>query len=359
MKRRTGIYAWPPCKEHATGRGHPEAPERYDAVMTALRERQLVESLSAIGGRPATRQELALCHAPAYISLVEEEVSHGRSELSTGDTPLCNRSWDVATHTVGGVLNAVDAVASGFVDNAFCVVRPPGHHASADCGTGFCIFNNIALAARHAQKRHGFERILIVDWDVHHGNGTQDIFYRDGSVFFFSTHQWPWYPGTGSVGETGEGDGAGTTLNCPSPSGSGGREIIDAFERRLLPAMKEFRPNMVLISAGFDSRAGDPLGGFLLTDDDFGKLTQLILDIAESHAGDAWFPCSKADTAWRVWDSPRLPTFQSSRDQRDDCLYRETALTSEGFAPWHSPYEKPRNNLHRRAFTHFGEASQR
>ena len=150
---------------------------------------------------------------------------------------------------------------------------------------GFCIFNNIALAARHAQRRHGLERVLIVDWDVHHGNGTQDIFYEDGSVFFFSTHQHPWYPGTGRADETGAGAGKGTTMNCPLPAYTGREKIFACFEEKLLPAMEKFRPELVLISAGFDSREGDPLGHFLLKDEDFADLTRLVAGIAQRHAG--------------------------------------------------------------------------
>jgi len=212
-------------------------------------------------------------------------VAVGHGVLSTGDTEIGPRSLEVARRAAGGVLNAIDAVAAGALKNAFCVVRPPGHHATPGRGMGFCIFNNIAVAARYAQNKHGIKRVLIADWDVHHGNGTQDCFYTDGSVFFFSTHQAPWYPGTGAAQETGEGAGKGTTLNCPFPAGSGAEKILGAFRTRLVPAMKEFKPELVLLSAGFDSRAGDPLGRFQLSDDDFTALTDTMLEIAGHSAG--------------------------------------------------------------------------
>ncbi len=174
---------------------------------------------------------------------------------------------------------------TGAARNAFCAVRPPGHHANATRGMGFCLFNNIAIAARYAQRKFGIGRALIADWDVHHGNGTQDIFYADPSVFFFSTHQWPLYPGTGRANETGEGAGRGTTMNFPFPAGSGREEILGAVRNALIPAAREFQPELVLISAGFDSRIGDLLGQFTLTDDDFADLTRAVMEIADAHAG--------------------------------------------------------------------------
>jgi acetoin utilization deacetylase AcuC-like enzyme len=173
---------------------------------------------------------------------------------------------------------------SGRARNAFCVLRPPGHHATASRGMGFCLLNNVALAARYAQRHHGLERVLIVDWDVHHGNGTQEIFYTDPSVFFFSTHQWPLYPGTGRADEAGDGAGQGTTMNFPFPAGSGRTEVLGVVENSLMPAADRFQPGLVLISAGFDSRIGDPLGGFTLTDEDFADLTRRAMEIADRHA---------------------------------------------------------------------------
>jgi len=277
----TALVADPACKEHQTGSRHPERPDRFDAALNALDGLDLLN----LPPRVATEDEIALCHGRSYIRLVEREIITGFHELSTGDTIISPRSLDAALRATGSVLNAVDAVFDGHAENAFCIVRPPGHHATPTRGMGFCLFNSIAIAARYAQTKYGISRALIADWDVHHGNGTQDIFYTDGSVFFFSTHQYPWYPGTGHPEETGEGAGHGTTMNCPFPAGSGRAEIFGAFQHKLLPAAEKFKPELVLISAGFDSREGDPLGNFLLTDTDFAGLTRLMREIADKHAG--------------------------------------------------------------------------
>jgi acetoin utilization deacetylase AcuC-like enzyme len=254
--------------------------------MRSLEHAGLKERLLALAPRAAGDEEILACHTESYLRTVRHDVASGAENLSTGDTAIGERSLTIALYAAGGVLEAVDAVFASRAKNAFCVVRPPGHHATPDRGMGFCIFNNVAIAARHAQRQHGIEKVLIVDWDVHHGNGTQEIFYADPSVFYFSTHQWPWYPGTGSAEETGAGKGAGTTLNCPFPAGAGREEIVEeAFRGRLLPAAERFKPDLVLISAGFDSRAGDPLGGLLLADEDFADLTRLMLQVARSHAG--------------------------------------------------------------------------
>ncbi len=280
----------PLFKNHLTGQGHPEQPARYDAVTRALETAHLMENAIRVVPRPALDDELALVHTAPYIRFVRTELSAlaGRpdavGELSTGDVAFSEQTLDVALHAAGGVLSAVDALFRTEARTSFCAVRPPGHHATPGRGMGFCLFNNVALAARHAQRKHGVDRVLIIDWDVHHGNGTQDTFYSDGSVMFFSTHQHPWYPGTGMSGETGEGKGKGRILNSPLPAGSGGGEILAAFRERLLPAANAFRPSLVIVSAGFDSRMGDPLGRFQLTDADFTSMTEIAIEIAGRHA---------------------------------------------------------------------------
>jgi acetoin utilization deacetylase AcuC-like enzyme len=285
MSNGTALSSDAICREHLAGRFHPERPERFDVVAQALRQSGALRRMIPLETRAVTEEELLLCHTPDYLRTARRDVESGRACLSTGDTDITCNSWEVAARAAGGVLNAVDAVMNGRARNAFCNVRPPGHHATASRGMGFCLFNNVALAARYAQHAHAVERVLIVDWDVHHGNGTQEIFYRDPTVFFFSTHQWPLYPGTGRADETGDGAGQGTTMNFPFPAGSGRHEILGAVENSLLPAAGRFHPDLVLISAGFDSRIGDPLGRFTLTDEDFAGLTLRVMEIAGEHAG--------------------------------------------------------------------------
>ncbi|MYB51805.1 MAG: histone deacetylase [Acidobacteriia bacterium] len=271
-------------RDHRTPHGHPERVERFEAVLRALGSSGLAGRMRSVDPEEAGFDTLRLCHGADYIELVEREISAGNRMLSTGDTHVGRGSLSAARMAAGAVCSAVDSVLTGPVKQAFCALRPPGHHARPKQGMGFCVFNNVAIGARHANERHGLQRVLIVDWDVHHGNGTQDIFYEDPSVLFFSTHQSPWYPGTGMRDETGEGAGAGTTINCPFPAHTGREEIFGAFRDRLLPAAEAFTPELVMISAGFDSRLGDPLGQFRLADADFAELTNLLQDLADRHA---------------------------------------------------------------------------
>ena len=283
---RTSLVSHPIYMKHDTGEYHFENPKRLEAILRGLEDTDLLSSLRPVLPEEAAMHWIEKVHRQDYIETVRQDVKSGARFLSTksGNTAICHESFQVALWAVGGILKACDAVMSGDARNAFCAVRPPGHHATPDRGMGYCLFNNVAIAARYLQEKHNMERILIVDWDVHHGNGTQDIFYEDGSVFFFSTHQWPWYPWSGSADETGTGPGKGTTLNAPLPAGTGDKEIIEAFEKKLRPKVDTFKPHFVLISAGFDSRNTDPLGRFRVTDTGFKRLTRIMMQMAGEHA---------------------------------------------------------------------------
>ncbi|MFC1659880.1 histone deacetylase [Gemmatimonadota bacterium] len=280
LPARTGYLYSDLFLTHDTGEGHAESPARLTAIREAITQAGWSDRLLEVQPREADLDTVALVHAPEYIELARRECEEGSSRLSTGDTNISRDSYSVALSAVGGVTNAVDEVMTGRAKNAFCAVRPPGHHASFKRGMGFCIFNNVAIAARYAQEKHGVERVLIADWDVHHGNGTQDTFYTDGTVFFMSTHQSPLYPNTGKLEEVGEGPGEGLTMNRPFPPGAGNDEIVGALRDNLLPAARGFGPDLTLISAGFDSRVDDPLGSFVVDDDGFRELTRIMLEIA-------------------------------------------------------------------------------
>ena len=281
----TGLVTGSIYMDHITGHAHPERPARIEAVLNELQSQGLRDRLQEITPNSVDEESLLRVHSADYLKTAQADIESGAFQLSTGDTAVCPASWDVAKMAAGGLVSAVDAVMSQVVDNAFCATRPPGHHACPGKGMGFCVFSNVAVAARYAQQKHGVGKVAIVDWDVHHGNGTQDVFYDDDSVLFFSTHQSPWYPGTGDADETGTGRGLGTTKNVPMVAGAGKDEVIAAFSDYLIPMCEKFRPELILISAGFDSRRNDPLGGFTLDDDDFAELTRLVMSIAQQYAG--------------------------------------------------------------------------
>ncbi len=285
MSDDVAFVSGPEYLDHWPGVGHPESPQRLAAIWSELHDRGLWDRLNHIEFAPATVDDIRTVHTGEYIALVRREVEAGRTILSTGDTNVCAKSYDLALLAAGGCMAAVKAVCGGESRAAFCAVRPPGHHATPSAGMGFCVFNNVAIAARYAQQSCGVQRVLIADWDVHHGNGTQDAFYDDGSVFYFSTHLAGHYPGTGHADQRGAGAGEGTTLNCPLGHWAGDEGVVGAFRELLVPAMADFAPELVIISAGFDCRRDDPLGGLGVSDDGLIELTRIVMEIASQSAG--------------------------------------------------------------------------
>ncbi|MGI9332338.1 MAG: histone deacetylase family protein [Gammaproteobacteria bacterium] len=279
----TALVYHPDYLLHDPGRGHPERSERLQAIMGHLQSTGRLDDLVRIEPEPVEERWLETVHTAAYLKRVRDAVASAPYAFDA-DTSVSAASYRVARLATGGMLSAIDAVMDARARNAFVAARPPGHHALPDRAMGFCIVNHVAVAARYAQKRHAIERILIVDWDVHHGNGTQEIFYADPTVLYFSVHQAPYYPGTGSADETGAGAGMGTTLNVPLPSGTGDDAIIRAFEEKLEPAADAFKPQFVLITAGFDAHLDDPLAGFELTEAGYRAMTRIVMNIAARHA---------------------------------------------------------------------------
>jgi len=266
--------------KHDTGPDHPERPDRLRAIVDRLHHSGMEKSLRHIRPTPASIEWVQKAHPISYIQMIERRCLAGERVLDSGDTHVGKDSYAVALLAVGGVLRAVDEVLGKTCSSVFCCARPPGHHAETESVMGFCLFNNVAIGARYAQQKHGIGRIAILDWDVHHGNGTQEIFWTDPSVLCISTHQYPLWPGTGASNESGEGAGEGFTLNCPMRPGSGEREFLDAFDNRIMPALHKFRPELLMISAGFDAHTADPLANINLTEDSFAKLTQFAVEIA-------------------------------------------------------------------------------
>jgi acetoin utilization deacetylase AcuC-like enzyme len=280
---RTGFVYHRDYLRHDMGSGHPESPERLRAIVSRLEATGSLNRLAKIQPLAAGEEWIAQVHATDYIQCLKATApTSGRVALDP-DTALSPGTLAAAFLAVGGLLSAADAIVAGRIDNAFCAVRPPGHHAERNRAMGFCFFNNIAIAARYLQRHHGVDRVLIVDWDVHHGNGTQHSFYADPSVLFFSTHQYPHYPGTGHASERGEPPAEGLTINVPMTAGQGDKEYQEVFERVLVPAADRFKPDFVLVSAGFDAHRDDPLASMALTEEGYGALTRIIMGIAKKH----------------------------------------------------------------------------
>lgn len=284
------------CLLHDTGPDHPERPDRVRSVWEYLQEKDFFSSLCILKAEPASLEWVQKVHNPAYIERVktacEKAGSGGAWEqrktltLDSPDTAISAASYEVALLAVGGLLRLIDAVFRSEARNGFGLIRPPGHHAERDSALGFCLFNNIAIGARYAQAAYNIERILIVDWDVHHGNGTQNYFEEDPSVFYFSAHQYPFYPGTGHSWERGVGEGLGRNLNLPLPAGTPDGAYLESFEKNFLPLAREFKPELILISAGFDAHRDDPLAGLALSEKAYHEMTLRLKELARESANE-------------------------------------------------------------------------
>jgi acetoin utilization deacetylase AcuC-like enzyme len=281
---KTGIVKDKRYMDHWMGKYHPECPERLEAIYAMLEAPDMKDAFVQVPVREADRQDLLRVHSPEYVARLESTAGVEFTYLDP-DTQTCASSYEAALLAAGGLCQAISMVVSGELQNAFALVRPPGHHAERSQARGFCLFNNIAVGARYAQEHLGLKKILIADWDLHHGNGTQHTFESDPSVLYFSTHQYPYYPGTGAFGEVGRGEGKGFTVNVPLTIGYGDAEYLGIYERALKPIALEFKPDMILVSAGFDIHMGDPLGGMNVTPKGFAGLTRALMDMAEACCG--------------------------------------------------------------------------
>ena len=284
MERKTGVVKDPIFMEHRPGDYHPESPERLEVLYDMLEDPDLQGTFQVLAPRLAQREDLARVHDGRYIDRVASTAGRPRVSLDP-DTQTSPRSYEAAVLAAGGCLEAVDRIFSGEIQNGIAMIRPPGHHAETARAMGFCLFNNVAVAARYAQATHGISRVMIVDWDLHHGNGTQGTFYDDPTVLYASTHQYPYYPGSGAFQEVGRGQGEGYTLNIPLSVGHGDAEFVGIYRRIIAQVGRAFRPELLIVSAGFDIYHGDPLGGMAVTPEGFGLLTRILVEMAEETCG--------------------------------------------------------------------------
>ena len=281
---RTGIVKDARYLEHVMDPGHPESPERLRAIYQMLEDEEMKGQFEAVKPRAATRGELEMIHSPAYIDLIASTAGKPYFRLD-GDTSTCAKSYEAALVAAGGFLELIKAIMEGKLNNGFALVRPPGHHAERDRAMGFCLFNNVAIGARYAIQNFSLQKILIVDWDVHHGNGTQSSFYEDPKVLYFSTHRNGFfYPGTGVATEVGKGKGEGFTVNVPLSTRCDDADYGNIFQKILKPIALEYQPQLILVSAGFDTHYDDPLGGMEVTEKGFARMTQILMEIAEATA---------------------------------------------------------------------------
>ncbi|MCX7965619.1 MAG: histone deacetylase [Syntrophorhabdaceae bacterium] len=277
---KTGIIREDIYMEHVMDYYHPESPERLKRIYAML-DGIGGSNIKRIPARDATQEEIAYIHDISYIQSIA--ATKGKNIRLDPDTSTSPKSYEAAIRAVGGLLNLIDATMEGKVDNGFALIRPPGHHAERGRAMGFCLFNNIAIGARYLEKKYNLKRIIIVDFDLHHGNGTQHSFYRDATVLYFSTHQYPYYPGTGWIDETGEGEGRGYTVNVPFSYGMDDDDYIYAFKEVLVPISDMYKPEIILVSAGFDAHYNDPLGGMRVTEQGYAMMTKIMLEIAKKH----------------------------------------------------------------------------
>ena len=273
-------FTYDPFSRRHTQKGHPENYLRLESTWALLQSDGIVQRLQRIEPCPASHERLLAVHTPQHVERLRTMAEQGGGRFDS-DTYVGPDSYEAALRAAGGLLQVTDAVLTGAADNGFALVRPPGHHALAQRGMGFCLLANVAIAARHAQQQHGVERVLIVDFDVHHGNGTQDIFYDDPTVLFFSTHQYPYYPGTGAAEEVGSEFAYGTTINVPLPPAAGDAGVLDAFRRVLAPAARDFAPGLILLSAGYDAHWMDPLAGVNFSIAGYTALMQELMSLAD------------------------------------------------------------------------------